>query len=149
MPRTTFAAGDELTSADLNAISKAASRTFVAGAGVKIDQTADVVTIHAMVSGTEDIRSGVVVSSSVGSAGVGYPDDVEYTVTCDGCDGDIPPEAFDEILLRPAYGAVRKIKAQRDGTPVLVWWRRQSDGTPPKPTLLVLSEEEATRVCGS
>lgn len=149
MAKMTFAAGDELTSADLNAIAKAASRRFVPGAGVKIDQTADVVTIHAMVSGAEDIRSGVVVSSSVGTGGSGYPDDVTYTVACDGCDGEIPPEGFVEILMRPAYGSTRKIKAQADGSPVLVWWRRQSDGTPPKPSLIVLTEEEATRVCGS
>ena len=157
--RLIFNKGARLTARALNALSRAAFRAFVAGEGVRIDQTPDQIVIHALADKREDIRYGRVKDVSVGSEGIGYPDEVAYTCVVDGIEGDVGPGvnendgtggAWKRVVNRPAYGSgLAKIKAQKIGSDVLVWFVKDPEGKPPRPVLIVLSEQPWAKVCGT
>jgi len=147
MAKQAFQRGEVLSAGDLNEVARAAQRTIVAGQGIKIDQTPDKVLIHAIASEREDIRYGRIEGCSVGDGGEGFPDDVTYSYTIDGIEGEVTHDKIFKIYNRPAYGSTRKIVAQRYGSDVLVWMRRDEEGGPKKIVILMLTEEVKTRVC--
>lgn len=147
MAKAAFNRGPTISVTSLNQVAQAAQRTFVAGQGIKIDQTPDTVLIHAIANQREDIRYGRIEGCSVGDGGEGFPDDVTYSYTIDGIEGEVTHDKIFKICNRPAYGSVRKIVAQRYGTDVLVWMRRDEEGGPKKIVILMLTEEVKTRVC--
>jgi hypothetical protein len=149
MGKQQFQRGEVLSAGDLNEVARAAQRAIVAGQGIKIDQTPDKVLIHAVMNQREDIRYGRVDGCSVGSGGTGFPDDVTYSLVVDGIDGIVENTEVLAIVNRPAYGTECKIVAQLYGSDVLVWMRRDEEGGPKKPVLIVLTEKVKRRVCGA
>jgi len=149
MEKQKFQRGEVLSAGDLNEVARAAQRAIVAGQGIKIDQTPDTVLIHAIANQREDIRYGRIEGCSVGDGGEGFPDDVTYSLVVDGIDGIVDNTQILAIVNRPAYGTDCKIVAQGYGTDVLVWMRRDEEGGPKKPVLIVLTEKVKRRVCGS
>ena len=147
MAKQGFQRGEVLRASELNVIARAAQRTFVAGQGIKIDQTPDKVLIHAALGEREDIRGAIITGCSVGDMGEGYPDDVTYSFRVAGIDGEVENVDVEEILNRPAYKRSCKIIAQGYGTYALVWMRRDEEGGPKKIVLLTIGEEIKRRQC--
>jgi len=147
MAKQGFQSGQVLRAGDLNEVARAAQRAFVAGQGIRIDQTPDKVLIHAALSEKEDIRGALITGCSVGDMGEGYPDDVTYSFKLAGIDGEVTNDDVEEILNRPAYGTECKVVAQGYGTYALAWMRRDEEGGPKKIVLLVLGEKVKRRQC--